>query len=112
MRKMSNMKWLVLALLVVTMTAAAQQSASVAPQNQQAAATTQPAQAQTNLAPPTTMDQVVDRVIMREKELISSCHRALHCRDLPAKPDPGHTTGAGSAGRSLLSGTHGPERVD
>jgi len=30
----------------------------------------QPAQAQTNLVPPTTMDQVVDRVIMREKELI------------------------------------------
>ena len=30
----------------------------------------QPSQAQTNLAPPTTMDQVVDRVILREKDLI------------------------------------------
>jgi hypothetical protein len=64
-RVMSNMNWMVLALLSLTMTAAAQQSAS-APQN------TQPTQtaAQANLAPPTTMDQVVDRVIMRENELI------------------------------------------
>jgi hypothetical protein len=65
---MSNMNWMILALLAVTMTAAAQQPAS-APQNPQASAT-QPSQAQSNLAPPTTMDQVVDRVIMREKDLI------------------------------------------
>ena len=71
---MRNMNWLVLALLALTMTAAAQQSAS-APQNPQAASAAQPAQSQpnqapTNLAPPTTMDQVVDRVILREKDLI------------------------------------------
>ncbi len=83
-----NMKWMVLALLAVTvtMTAAAQQSAS-APQNPQPVATTQSgqtaaqpsqspsgqapsAQAPANLAPPTTMDQVVDRVVLRERELI------------------------------------------
>jgi hypothetical protein len=68
------MKWMVLALLAVTTTAVAQQPAS-APQNQQAVSTTQPGQAQsspaaTNLAPPTTMDQVVDRVVLREKDLI------------------------------------------
>ncbi|MGA2002999.1 MAG: M48 family metalloprotease [Terriglobales bacterium] len=63
--------WMVLALLAVAMTAAAQQSAS-APQNSQVGKTAQTAstQTQTNLAPPTTMDQVVDRVIVREKELI------------------------------------------
>ncbi|MGB9237505.1 MAG: M48 family metalloprotease [Terriglobales bacterium] len=77
----SSLNWMVLALLAVTvtMTAAAQQPAS-APQNTQPTAATQPAQAQSspaqsaqapaNLGPPTTMDQVVDRVIMREKELI------------------------------------------
>jgi len=73
---MRNTNWLVLALLAVTMTAVAQQSAS-APQNPQPVAATQPeqtaaqpTQAQTNLAAPTTMDQVVDRVILREKDLI------------------------------------------
>jgi hypothetical protein len=78
---MSNMNWIILALLAVTMTAVAQQSAS-APQNPQSVAATQPeqtaaqpsaassGQAQASLAPPTTMDQVVDRVIMREKDLI------------------------------------------
>ncbi len=71
---MRNMKWMVLALLVVTTMAVAQQPAS-APQNQPAVSTTQPGPAQsapapTNLAPPTTMDQVVDRVVMREKDLI------------------------------------------
>jgi Peptidase family M48 len=78
---MRTMNWMVLALLAVTMTAVAQQSAS-APQNPQPVAATQPGQtavqpsqaqsgqAQTNLAPPTTMDQVVNRVIMREKDLI------------------------------------------
>ena len=65
---MSNMSWLVLALLALSLTAAAQQSAPP-PQNPQTAAASQPAPAQ-NLAPPTTMDQVVDRVILREKDLI------------------------------------------
>ncbi|MGA6986012.1 MAG: M48 family metalloprotease [Terriglobales bacterium] len=80
------MNWIILALLAVSMTAAAQQPAS-APQNPQSASATQAdqtpaqpssasssqapaAQAPVNLAPPTTMDQVVDRVIMREKDLI------------------------------------------
>src|SRR5580658_3904371 len=79
---MPTMNWIILALLAVTMTAAAQQPAS-APQNPQPAAATQAdqtpaapasqapaAQAPVSLAPPTTMDQVVDRVIMREKDLI------------------------------------------
>jgi Peptidase family M48 len=83
---MRNMNWMILALLALTMTAVAQQSAS-APQNPQPASATQPeqtaaqpspapaaqaqsAQAQSSLAPPTTMDQVVDRVIAREKDLI------------------------------------------
>ena len=63
--------WMVLALLAVTMTAAAQQPAP-APANSQAEKTAQPAsgQPQTTLAPPTTMDQVVDRVILRENDLI------------------------------------------
>src|SRR5208282_1317396 len=69
-----NMNWMILVLLAVTMTAVAQQPAS-APQNPQPVAAAQPSpeqsgQAQSNLAPPTTMDQVIDRVIMREKELI------------------------------------------
>jgi len=69
-----NMNWMILALLAVTMTAVAQQPAS-APQNPQPVAAAQPSprqsgEAQSNLAPPTTMDQVIDRVIMREKELI------------------------------------------
>jgi len=71
---MSNSNWMVLALLASTMMATAQQSAP-APQNLQPASTTQsattPAQpSQASLAPPTTMDQVVDRVITREKDLI------------------------------------------
>ena len=88
---MSNRNWIILALLAVPMTAVAQQPAS-APQNPQPVAAAQPGrtaaqpsaapsgqaqpdqsqspQAQANLAPPTTMDQVVDRVITREKELI------------------------------------------
>ena len=73
-RFMSNSNWMVLALLASTMMATAQQSAP-APQNLQPASTTQsattPAQpSQASLAPPTTMDQVVDRVITREKDLI------------------------------------------
>ncbi len=75
MRKVaSNMKWMVLALSTVTMTMTAAAQQSVAPQSQPASATqaaaTQPAAAPVNLAPPTTMDQVVDRVILRERELI------------------------------------------
>jgi Peptidase family M48 len=70
---MRNMNWMILALLAITISAAAQQSAS-APQNAQpasaAASQGQPVPAPQNLAPPTTMDQVVDRVIWREKELI------------------------------------------
>jgi hypothetical protein len=61
---MRTMNWIVLALVVLTMTAAAQQAAP-APQNPQPASASQPAQ-----APPTTMDQVVDRTIDREKALI------------------------------------------
>jgi hypothetical protein len=70
---MNTTNWMVLALLVSTMTAAAQQPAS-APQNSQPVAATQPDQSASqppaNLGPPTTMDQVVDRVVLREKELI------------------------------------------
>jgi hypothetical protein len=73
---MITMNWMVLALLALAMTAVAQQSAS-APQNPQPVAATQPApaaaqpgHAPSNLAAPTTMDQVVDRVILREKDLI------------------------------------------
>jgi len=78
---MSNMNWITLALLAVTMTAVAQQPAS-APQNPQPVAATQSGQtaaqssaapsgqAQASLTPPTTMDQVVDRVIARESDLI------------------------------------------
>ena len=70
MRKlMSTMNWMVLALLAMTLTAAAQQAAS-APQNPQTVSAAQPGPGQSNLAPPTTMDQVVDRVILREKDLI------------------------------------------
>ena len=71
---MSNTNWMVLALLALTTLAAAQQPAST-PQNPQPVAATQPVQAPSapasvNLGPPTTMDQVVDRVILRERELI------------------------------------------
>jgi hypothetical protein len=83
---MSTMHWMTLALLAFAMTAAAQQPAS-APQNPQPASAMQvdptaaqpsqtptvqtpSGQGQATLAPPTTMAQVVDRVILREKELI------------------------------------------
>ena len=62
---MRTIQWIILALVVLTMTAVAQQAAS-APQNPQPAAASQTA----TQAPPTTMDQVVDRVVAREKELI------------------------------------------
>jgi hypothetical protein len=61
---MSNKNLMVLALLAGTMTAAAQQSAS-SPQNPQPVAATQ-----TSQTPPVTMDQVVDRVVLRERDLI------------------------------------------
>lgn len=74
-----NLMVLALALLVVAMMAAAQQTAPT-PQNSQggqnaptaspASAQTAPAQTQSAMAPPTTMDQVVDRAIMREKDLV------------------------------------------
>jgi hypothetical protein len=74
-----NLMILALALLAVAMTAAAQQTAPT-PQNSQAgqnspaaspsAAQGAPAQTQTAMAPPSTMDQVVDRAIMREKDLV------------------------------------------
>jgi hypothetical protein len=79
MGKTISTNWMVLALLAVSVMAVAQQPAS-APQNPQPVAAApssdapsspaQPAQAQAALAPPTTMDQVVDRVILREKELV------------------------------------------
>jgi Peptidase family M48 len=71
MKVMRTLNWIGLALLVVTMTATAQQSAS-APQNPQPASQIMPSQpaAQPAQAPPTTMDQVVDRVVGREKELV------------------------------------------
>jgi Peptidase family M48 len=66
---MRNMNWLVLALLALTITAMAQQSTPTS-QPPQPAAAAQPSPASTNLAPPTTMNQVVDRIILRENELI------------------------------------------
>ncbi|MFZ1130208.1 MAG: M48 family metalloprotease [Terriglobales bacterium] len=59
-----SMKGMILALLAVSATAIAQQSAAT-PQNPQPVAA-----AQSNLAPPATMDQVVDRVILREKDMV------------------------------------------
>ncbi len=61
---MRTIKWMIVALAVVTMTAVAQQAAP-APQNPQPAASQIAPQ-----GPPTTMDQVVDRVVAREKDLI------------------------------------------
>ncbi len=68
----SNVNWMMAALLAMTMTAVAQDSTTAAKSTQPVAAV-QPSQAQTQstLAPPTTMDQVVDRVIVREKSLVT-----------------------------------------
>jgi hypothetical protein len=74
----TNMHWMVLSVLAVaTITAAAQQATQTQSADSGANAsatvqsvTSQSSQAQTNLAPPTTMDQVVDRVVLRERELI------------------------------------------
>jgi hypothetical protein len=64
---------MLVALLAMTMTSAAQQTAP-ALQNPQPVSAVQTSgsmpPAPANLGPPTTMDQVVDRVIMREKDLI------------------------------------------
>jgi hypothetical protein len=69
---MRTSNWIVL-VLVVTMAAAAQQSGD-APQNTQpvSASQTAPSQpaAQSPQAPPTTMNQVVERLVEREKELV------------------------------------------
>ncbi|MFZ0480933.1 MAG: M48 family metalloprotease [Terriglobales bacterium] len=61
---MRNTKWMVLVLLAASVTAVAKHK-DAAQQGQQDVA-----QAQTPMAPPTTMDQVVDRAIFREKNLI------------------------------------------
>ncbi len=83
----STNNWMTLAVLAIAMTAVAQEPAATPQNAQPASATTQPVQTtaqpsqtqsgqaqsgetQPKMAPPTTMDQVVDRVIMREKELI------------------------------------------
>jgi len=62
---MRNTKWMVVALLVLAMTAEAEQKGSGQPTQAAPAAS-----GQSNMAPPTTMDQVVDRVILREKGLV------------------------------------------
>ncbi len=61
---MRNVNWIVLAVLVLSMTAVAQQPAP-APQNPPPAPAAQPTR-----AAPLTMDQVVERVVEREKGLI------------------------------------------
>lgn len=68
---MRTLNWMVLALLVLTLAAVAQQSAP-APETQQPVSASQPAQpaAPPAQAAPVTMDQVVDRVIEHEKGLI------------------------------------------
>jgi hypothetical protein len=71
---MRTTKWMVLVLFVLATIAVAQQPAS-APQNSQPSEAAQPSAAAQPAAaqpqgPPTTMDQVVDRTIEREKALI------------------------------------------
>ncbi len=73
---MRTLNRMVLALLVLTLAASAQQSAP-APETQQPVSASQPAAAQpaasavpTTQAAPVTMDQVVDRVLEREKGLV------------------------------------------
>ena len=61
---MRTLNWIVLALVVLAMTAVAQQAAQT-PQNPQPASASQAA-----LAQPTTMDQVLDRVVERETALV------------------------------------------
>jgi peptidase M48-like protein len=70
---MRTMNWIVLALLVVTMPAVAQQ-AGYAPPNTQPVSASQSAPSQPTVqslpAPPTTINQVIERVVEREKQLI------------------------------------------
>jgi Peptidase family M48 len=70
---MRIMNWIVLALMVVTMPAVAQQ-AGYAPPNTQPVSASQSAPSQPAApsvqAPPTTINQVVERVVEREKQLI------------------------------------------
>jgi hypothetical protein len=63
---MRNTKLMVLALLAVAMTTTAVAGKKPAAE----AAQSQPEQGQIKMAPPTTMDQVVDRVVLREKALV------------------------------------------
>ena len=65
---MRTVKWMVLALFVLATIAVAQQAAP-APQNSQPSSAAPPAAAPPQ-GPPTTMDQVVDRTVEREKALI------------------------------------------
>ena len=82
-KSLTNRHWMVLTVLALaSLTTMAQQpnptqsadpganqtASSQAAPNQ--ATASQPNQPQANLAPPTTMDQVVDRVVLREKDLI------------------------------------------
>jgi len=67
---MRNTNWMIPALLALAITAVAQQSASAPSNSQGQTAQAASGPAQPTLAPPTTMDQVVDRAIMRERELI------------------------------------------
>ncbi|MFI5107178.1 MAG: hypothetical protein ACHP79_19815, partial [Terriglobales bacterium] len=81
---MRTTNWMVLALLVLTMSAVAQQSAPET-QYSQPASTTQPTAqpaAPVAQAAPVTMDQVVDRVIEREKAAIG----VLITMEEPTKP--------------------------
>src|ERR1700757_4962297 len=72
-RVMRTMNWIVLALMVVTMPAVAQQ-AGYAPPNTQPVSASQSAPSQPTVqslpAPPTTINQVIERVVEREKQLI------------------------------------------
>ncbi len=63
---MRNTKWMAFALLALAVTAFAEQKNS----SQQAQSSQAAGQGQTTLAPPTTMDQVIDRTILRERSLV------------------------------------------
>lgn len=64
---MRNWKWMVLTLLAFSMAAVAEKQNSPQPGQATQAASDQ---SSATMAPPTTMDQVVDRVILREKALV------------------------------------------
>jgi len=67
---LSTRYWMILALLAMGTMAIAQESTTAAAQPAASATQAAESQSQTTMAPPTTMDQVVDRVILREKDLI------------------------------------------